>query len=54
MKIINPNDPSYYIEDELELSTIPENAPVSTIVWCNADDGFTVYMKTEAGTWNEL
>lgn len=54
MKIVNNNDPVYYIESATELSTIPENAPASTIVWCNASSGFTVYMKTEAGTWEEL
>lgn len=54
MRIINPNNPDYYIESESELNEIPKDAPASTIVWCNAEDGFTVYMKNEAGTWNQL
>lgn len=46
--------PSYYIEDELELSDIPNSAPAGTIAECNDTSGFKVYMKTENGTWNEL
>lgn len=46
--------PSYYIEDASELDNIPANAPAGTIAECNADDGFAVYMKNEAGEWNEL
>ena len=46
--------PSYYIEDESELTNIPSNAPAGTIAECNANDGFKVYMKNEAGDWNEL
>ena len=46
--------PSYYIEDESELSDIPNGAPAGTIAECNDVSGFKVYMKTENGTWNEL
>lgn len=46
--------PSYYIEDENELNNIPINAPAGTIVECNASSGFKVFMKNEAGNWNEL
>ena len=47
--------PSYYVESVGELSTIPPNAPAGTIAECNSStDGFKVYMKTEAGAWNEL
>jgi hypothetical protein len=54
MRIINKNNPEYYIESEAELAEIPENAPASTIAQCNSDDGFKVYMKNEAGDWNQL
>lgn len=55
MKILNKNGmPEYYIEDESELAQIPVNAPAGTIIQCNASGNFTVYMKTEAGDFNEL
>ena len=46
--------PSYYIEDESELTNIPQDAPAGTIAECNASGGFKVFMKNEAGEWNEL
>lgn len=55
MKLLTKNGmPEYYIEDPSELVQIPNNAPAGTTVQCNADDGFTVYMKNEAGDFNEL
>lgn len=52
--LLQHNAPDYYIESASELDNIPANAPSGTIVLCNASAGFKVYMKTEAGTWNEL
>lgn len=46
--------PSYYIESASELDDIPVDAPSGTIAECNSSNGFTVYMKMENGTWNEL
>jgi len=46
--------PSYYIEDENELTNIPQDAPAGTIAECNASGGFKVFMKNEAFEWNEL
>lgn len=54
MRIINKNNLKYYIESEEELADIPINAPAGTIAECNASDGFTAYMKNEAGEWNQL
>jgi hypothetical protein len=55
MKLLTKNGmPEYYIESATELADIPDNAPAGTIVQCNASDGFTVYMKNEAGDFNEL
>ncbi len=54
MRILNKNNPEYYIESYEELVNIPENAPAGTIAQCNSDDGFKVYMKNEAGDWNQL
>lgn len=48
------NIPTYYIEDENELTSIPANAPVGTIVECNASTGFKMFMKNSAGEFNEL
>lgn len=46
--------PVYYIEDETELTDIPANAPAGTIVECNASTGFKLFMRNEAGEFNEL
>ena len=55
MKILTEHGmPEYYIESAEELANIPENAPAGTIVLCNASDGLAVYMKNEAGEFNEL
>lgn len=54
MRIINKNNLKYYIESEEELADIPINAPAGTIAERNASDGFTAYMKNEAGNFNEL
>jgi hypothetical protein len=54
MRIIDDDNPKYYVESEEELANIPANAPASTIAECNASDGFKVYMKNEAGEWNQL
>ena len=48
------NIPTYYIEDETELTSIPADAPPGTIVECNASTGFKMFMKNSAGEFNEL
>lgn len=48
------NEPVWYIEDESELADLPSNLPMGTVVWCNSDDGFKVYMKNSNDEFNEL
>ena len=46
--------PTYYIEDENDLTNIPAEAPAGTIVECNASGGFKLFMKDSQGNFNEL
>ena len=46
--------PTYYIELEEELTTIPNTAPPGTIVMLNKPNDFKVYMKDSDGNFNEL
>lgn len=48
------NIQTYYIEDSSELSSIPADAPSGTIVVQNKSGAFKIYMKTDAGTFNEI
>ncbi len=50
----NMQVPTYYAEDESELSDIPANAPAGTLVEINEEGNFHVVMKMQNGTWNEL
>ena len=52
--VYDTNIPTYYIEDETELSSIPSDVPAGTIVECNASGGFKLFMKDSQGNFNEL
>ena len=52
--VFNVQVPTYYVESDDELNTIPKNAPAGTIVEVNESGNFHVVMKMEDGTWNEL
>lgn len=52
--VYNVPVPTYYVESDDELSTIPANAPAGTIVEVNELDNFHAVMKMNDGTWNQL
>lgn len=58
-KMMNGNSynvpvPTFYVESDAEIATIPANVPAGTIVEVNESGNFHVKMKMEDGTWNEL
>lgn len=53
-EVYNVNIPTYYVESESEMQSIPASAPAGTIVEVNATSGFKVFMKNSTGTFNEL
>lgn len=47
------NELTYYIEDEADLATLPENIPEGTIVECLGTE-LKVFMKKSDGSFVEL
>ncbi len=44
----------FYIENENELNDIPKNSTPGTVVMLNSVNGLKVFMKNEAGNFNEV
>ena len=45
---------TYYIEDDTEVSNIPDTAPIGSIAFVNESNNFHALMKQRSGDWNVM